>query len=91
MRSADSPGTDIAHHSGTFDPVDQPQTVDEGSVSHTSAMPRMPILMAPPARYVNLGVLPSPRSHHSPAIMAMPSRRIAGIACSSGPCCLQPL
>jgi hypothetical protein len=37
------------------------------------------------------GVAPSPRSHQRPAISAMPERSVAGIACSSGPCCLQPL
>ena len=37
------------------------------------------------------GSPPSPKSHHSPAKAAMPSRAGAISRCSSGPCCLQPL
>ena len=33
----------------------------------------------------------SPRSHQMPVKASSPSRRISGTACSSGPCCLQPL
>ena len=33
----------------------------------------------------------SPKSHQMPVKASRPSRRMAGSACSSGPCCLQPL